>query len=95
MRTTDFTVADMDRRRQNSLHIQYFHQLAHRRDIRDGVHGSHFMEVDFRHRSSMGLRLRRRNQLIDLYGVMPHRLRQRQRFDDMRDIIHGTVDMRM
>ena len=43
----------------------------------------------------MGLRLRFRNQLIDIQRIVPHRFRQRQRLNDLRDFLHGTMHMRM
>ena len=43
----------------------------------------------------MGLRFRFRNQLIDIQRSVPHRFRQRQRLNDLRDFLHGTMRMRM
>lgn len=43
----------------------------------------------------MGLRFRVRNQLINIQRIVPHRFRQRQSINDMCNIIHGTMHMRM
>ena len=93
MGAADVAAAHMDRRGDDLVRIQLFHQHAYRRHVRNGVHGSHLVEMDLRDRLSVGAAFRLGNEPVHVQRVLPDLLRNRQMGNDMLHV--GQTGMMM
>ena len=91
----DLAAAHMDGRGGHTVRRQQVHGQAHAGDIRHGVQGAHLMEVDLRHRHTVGLGLGGGDAVIDGLGVGLYRLRHIQSRQNGGDVRRGGVVMVM
>lgn len=89
----DGAAAHMHRGGDHLVRRQLLHQQAHRRHVRHGVHGAHFMEMNVRHRHAVDVTLRLGNAVVHRPDVRPHLFRHRQVADQMADLLHAAVVM--
>ena len=88
------TASHMNRRNDHLIRRNLVHQQADCRDIRNGIHGSHLVEMDLRNRNAVGMALRLRNQAVNCHHILLHLLRNVQvTADDMLNIMETAVVM--
>ena len=88
------TASHMNRRYNDLIRRNVVHQQADRCDVRNGIHGSHLMEVNLRNRNTVGMALRLRNQAVNCHHILLHLLRNVQvTTDDMLNIMETAVMM--
>ena len=85
--------ADMDRRDNDTVRGNRSHKIADSRDVRDGVHGPHFVEVDLRHRHAVRPALGIRDEPVDREDIVLHSVLDVQPIDNGLDVCHGCVVM--
>ena len=88
------TTAHMDGGNDDPFRRQPIHQQADGNDIRHGVHRSHLVEVDLRHRNIVGAALRLCDKSVDGHRVVLHRLGQMQAGYNMLDPVQAVVLVR-
>ena len=70
------------------------HQKAGCRDIRNGIHGSHLMEMNLRNRNAMGMALCLGNQAVNSHHILPDLVRKIQVIaDDVLNVVKTAVMM--
>ena len=79
------------RRGDDPVRAQKLHQPADAGDIRHRVQGPHLVEVDLFDGRAVGPALRRRQEAVDLLGLLPHRGGQAEAVDHPVDIGQGPV----
>ena len=88
------TASHMNRGNDHLIRRNLVHQQADCRDIRNGIHGSHLVEMDLRNRNAVGMALRLRNQAVNCHHILLHLLRNVQvTADDMLNIMETAVVM--
>ena len=86
------TASHMNRGNDHLIRRNLVHQQADCRDIRNGIHGSHLVEMDLRNRNAVGMALRLRNQAVNCHHILLHLLRNVQvTTDDMLNIMETAV----
>ena len=93
MRAVYVPAADMNRRDNDTVRGNQSHKIADGRDVRDGVHGPHFVEVDLRHRHAVRPALGIRDEPVDRENIVLHSVLDVQTADDGLDVCHGGVVM--
>ena len=83
----------MDRRDNDTVRGNRSHKIADGRDVRDGVHGPHFVEVDLRHRHAVRPALGIRDEPVDREDIILHSVLDVQPIDNGLDVCHGCVVM--
>ena len=84
----------MNRGNDHLIRSNLVHQQADCRDIRNGIHGSHLVEMDLRNRNAVGMTLRLRNQAVNCHHILLHLIRNVQvTADDMLNVMETAVMM--
>ena len=84
----------MNRGNDHLIRSNLVHQQADCRDIRNGIHGSHLVEMDLRNRNTVGMALRLRNQAVNCHHILLHLIRNVQMTtDDMLNVMETAVMM--
>ena len=50
------------------------HQQTDSRNVRNGIHGTYFVEMDLRYRNPVRMALRLSNQTVDCHNILFHLL---------------------
>ena len=88
------TASHMNRGNDHLIRRNLVHQQADCRDIRNGIHGSHLVEMDLRNRNTVGMALRLRNQAVNCHHILLHLIRNVQMTtDDMLNVMETAVMM--
>ena len=88
------TASHMNRGNDHLIRSNLVHQQADCRDIRNGIHGSHLVEMDLRNRNAVGMTLRLRNQAVNCHHILLHLIRNVQvTADDMLNVMETAVMM--
>ena len=88
------TASHMNRGNDHLIRSNLVHQQADCRDIRNGIHGSHLVEMDLRNRNAVGMALRLRNQAVNCHHILLHLIRNVQvTADDMLNVMETAVMM--
>ena len=88
------TASHMNRGNDHLIRSNLVHQQADCRDIRNGIHGSHLVEMDLRNRNAVGMALRLRNQAVNCHHILLHLIRNVQMTtDDMLNVMETAVMM--
>ena len=88
------TASHMNRGNDHLIRSNLVHQQADCRDIRNGIHGSHLVEMDLRNRNTVGMALRLRNQAVNCHHILLHLIRNIQMTtDDMLNVMETAVMM--
>ena len=88
------TASHMHRENDHLIRRNLVHQQADCRDIRNGIHGSHLVEMDLRNRNAVGMTLRLRNQAVNCHHILLHLIRNVQvTADDMLNVMETAVMM--
>ena len=88
------TASHMNRGNDHLIRRNLVHQQADCRDIRNGIHGSHLVEMDLRNRNAVGMALRLRNQAVNCHHILLHLIRNVQMTtDDMLNVMETAVMM--
>ena len=88
------TASHMNRGNDHLIRSNLIHQQADCRDIRNGIHGSHLVEMNLRNRNTVGMALRLRNQAVNCHHILLHLIRNVQvTADDMLNIMETAVMM--
>ena len=88
------TASHMNRGDDHLIRSNLVHQQADCRDIRNGIHGSHLVEMDLRNRNAVGMTLRLRNQAVNCHHILLHLIRNVQvTADDMLNVMETAVMM--
>ena len=66
-------------------------QQAHGCNIRDGIHGTDFMEMDLFHRNTVDMTFRIRNFLINSQNIQLHRSWNPQSADDIANATQALI----
>ena len=85
----------MNRRNKHLIRRNPLHQHTDRRNIRDRIHRTHFMKMNFRHRNTVHMTFRFRNQSIHRKNILLHLPGYGQSLNNPPDILHTTVMMVM
>ena len=88
------TASHMNRGDDHLIRSNLVHQQADCRDIRNGIHGSHLVEMNLRNRNTVGMALRLRNQAVNCHHILLHLIRNVQvTADDMLNVMETAVMM--
>ena len=88
------TASHMNRGNDHLIRSNLVHQQADCCDIRNGIHGSHLVEMDLRNRNAVGMALRLRNQAVNCHHILLHLIRNVQMTtDDMLNVMETAVMM--
>ena len=88
------TASHMNRGDDHLIRSNLVHQQADCRDIRNGIHGSHLVEMNLRNRNTVGMALRLRNQAVNCHHILLHLIRNVQMTtDDMLNVMETAVMM--
>ena len=88
------TASHMHRGNDHLIRRNLVHQQADCRDIRNGIHGSHLVEMNLRNRNTVGMALRLRNQAVNCHHILLHLIRNVQMTaDDMLNVMETAVVM--
>ena len=88
------TASHMNRGNDHLIRSNLVHQQADCRDIRNGIHGSHLVEMNLRNRNTVGMALRLRNQAVNCHHILLHLIRNVQMTtDDMLNVMETAVMM--
>ena len=88
------TASHMNRGNDHLIRSNLVHQQADCCDIRNGIHGSHLVEMDLRNRNTVGMALRLRNQAVNCHHILLHLIRNVQMTtDDMLNVMETAVMM--
>ena len=88
------TASHMNRGDDHLIRSNLVHQQTDCRDIRNGIHGSHLVEMDLRNRNAGGMTLRLRNQAVNCHHILLHLIRNVQvTADDMLNVMETAVMM--
>ena len=88
------TASHMNRGDDHLIRSNLVHQQADCCDIRNGIHGSHLVEMNLRNRNTVGMALRLRNQAVNCHHILLHLIRNVQMTaDDMLNVMETAVMM--
>ena len=88
------TASHMNRGNDHLIRSNLVHQQADCCDIRNGIHGSHLVEMDLRNRNAVGMALRLRNQAVNCHHILLHLIRKIQMItDNMLNVVETAVVM--
>ena len=88
------TASHMNRGNDHLIRINLVHQQADCCDIRNGIHGSHLVEMNLRNWNTVGMALRLRNQAVNCHHILLHLIRNVQMTtDDMLNVMETAVMM--
>ena len=94
MGTAYLSASHMNRGDDHLIRSNLVHQQTDCRDIRNGIHGSHLVEMDLRNRNAVGMTLRLRNQAVNCHHILLHLIRNVQvTADDMLNVMETAVMM--
>ena len=93
MRRTDLAASYMNGRCDDLIRRNLFHKQAYRRNIRDSIHSSHFMEMHIRDRLTVSMAFRFCNQPVYLQDMRSGLFRHIQILHDMLDAVQTDVMM--
>ena len=74
MGTAYLSASHMNRGNDDLIRGDAVHQQTSRRDVCNGIHGTHLVEVDLRYRNSVRMTLRLSDQTIDCHNILFHLL---------------------
>ena len=88
------TASHMNRGNDHLIRSNLVHQQADCCDIRNGIHGSHLVEMNLRNWNTVGMALRLRNQAVNCHHILLHLIRNVQMTtDDMLNVMETAVMM--
>ena len=88
------TASHMNRGDDHLIRSNLVHQQADCCDIRNGIHGSHLVEMNLRNWNTVGMALRLRNQAVNCHHILLHLIRNVQMTtDDMLNVMETAVMM--
>ena len=88
------TASHMNRGNDHLIRSNLVHQQADCCDIRNGIHGSHLVEMNLRNRNAVGMALRLRNQAVNCHHILLHLIRKIQMItDNMLNVVETAVVM--
>lgn len=88
------TASHMNRRYNDLIRRNVVHQQADRCDVRNGIHGSHLMEVNLRNRNTVSMALCLCDQAVNCHHILFYLLRKIQMItDDVLNVVEAAVVM--
>ena len=93
--TAHLSAAYMNRRCDDLVCIQFMHQQTHSGNIRNGIHGADFMEMDLLNRNTMDMTFRLGDLFIYGHNIQFYHRRNCQTADDTADIPHTAMMVMM